>query len=135
MQLVGEWIVRSRGMRLTVTHVNSHFHSSGITVVWIWTGRPQSLFLCLPVSIPSKPGSFSIPNFWCPTVGSTFIVFPVLLPTANLFDTLHSRSLKVMQGKRLRFFWIVFVIICKQSTIGILAGELCTDDAVNLVLI
>ena len=39
----------------------------------------------------------------------TFAVYPQLMPTVQLFDTLHRGHAHIMQKKRLRFFWIVFV--------------------------
>jgi hypothetical protein len=41
----------------------------------------------------------------------TYIVFPVLLPTVNLFDALHREKAVLSQTKRIRFFWIVFISI------------------------
>ncbi|GAA5866212.1 hypothetical protein JCM8547_007204 [Rhodosporidiobolus lusitaniae] len=42
------------------------------------------------------------------TTFPTFIVYPNLLPTVNLFDALHRDKNVLNQKKRLRFFWIVF---------------------------
>jgi len=39
----------------------------------------------------------------------TFAVYPQLMPTVQLFDALHRGKEAVMQKKRLRFFWIVFI--------------------------
>ncbi|KAL8280305.1 hypothetical protein RQP46_007222 [Phenoliferia psychrophenolica] len=44
------------------------------------------------------------------TVFPTYIIFPNLIPTVNLFDVLH-RSENSENAKRLRFFWIVFAAI------------------------
>ncbi|GAA5838052.1 hypothetical protein JCM11251_006835 [Rhodosporidiobolus azoricus] len=45
----------------------------------------------------------------------TYIVYPNLVPTVNLFDALHRDKNVVNQKKRLRFFWIVFIaIFCWQ---------------------
>jgi hypothetical protein len=38
----------------------------------------------------------------------TYIVYPNLVPTVNLFDALHRDKNVQNQKKRLRFFWIVF---------------------------
>ncbi|GAA5835822.1 hypothetical protein JCM3766R1_005858 [Sporobolomyces carnicolor] len=45
------------------------------------------------------------------TVFPTYIVYPNLVPTVNLFDALHRDKDEGMQKKRLRFFWIVFIAI------------------------
>ncbi|KAF8888442.1 OPT oligopeptide transporter protein-domain-containing protein [Gymnopilus junonius] len=39
----------------------------------------------------------------------TFAVYPQLMPTVQLFDTLHRGHSAVMQKKRLKFFWILFI--------------------------
>ncbi|KAI5475579.1 hypothetical protein MNV49_001135 [Pseudohyphozyma bogoriensis] len=41
----------------------------------------------------------------------TYIVFPNLVPTVNLFDVLHRDKDARAQKKRLRFFWIAFIAI------------------------
>ncbi|GAA5887704.1 hypothetical protein JCM6882_001503 [Rhodosporidiobolus microsporus] len=41
----------------------------------------------------------------------TYIVYPNLVPTVNLFDALHRDKSVTNQKKRLRFFWIVFITI------------------------
>lgn len=41
----------------------------------------------------------------------TYIVFPNLLPTVQLFDTLHRGKKVFQQKKRVRFFWFAFVAI------------------------
>ncbi|BGP27035.1 hypothetical protein JCM10295v2_005997 [Rhodotorula toruloides] len=41
----------------------------------------------------------------------TYIVYPNLVPTVNLFDALHRDKNVAAQKKRLKFFWIVFAII------------------------
>ncbi|GAA6013368.1 hypothetical protein JCM10207_000871 [Rhodosporidiobolus poonsookiae] len=41
----------------------------------------------------------------------TYIVYPNLVPTVNLFDALHRDKNVQNQKKRLRFFWIVFISI------------------------
>ncbi len=41
----------------------------------------------------------------------TFAVYPQLIPTVQLFDALHRGHANVMQKKRLKFFWIIFVAI------------------------
>ncbi|GAA6013376.1 hypothetical protein JCM10207_000874 [Rhodosporidiobolus poonsookiae] len=41
----------------------------------------------------------------------TYIVYPNLVPTVNLFDALHRDKNVQNQVKRLRFFWIVFIAI------------------------
>lgn len=41
----------------------------------------------------------------------TFAVYPQLIPQAQLFDALHRGQAAVMQKKRLRFFWIIFIAI------------------------
>ncbi len=38
----------------------------------------------------------------------TFAIYPMVIPTAQLFDVLHRGKEAVMQKKRLRFFWLVF---------------------------
>lgn len=45
------------------------------------------------------------------TVFPTYIVFPNLVPTVNLFDALHRDVNAASQKKRLRFFWYVFIAI------------------------
>ncbi|KAF5365456.1 hypothetical protein D9758_010828 [Tetrapyrgos nigripes] len=39
----------------------------------------------------------------------TFAVYPQLMPTVQLFDALHRGQDAIMQKKRLRFFWILFI--------------------------
>lgn len=39
----------------------------------------------------------------------TYIVFPNLLPTVQLFDALHRGKRIFMQKKRVKFFWSVFI--------------------------
>ncbi|GAA6030931.1 hypothetical protein JCM8097_008943 [Rhodosporidiobolus ruineniae] len=41
----------------------------------------------------------------------TFIVYPNLVPTVNLFDALHRDKNVLNQKKRLRFFWMIFIAI------------------------
>lgn len=41
----------------------------------------------------------------------TYIVFPNLLPTVQLFDALHRGKKIFLQKKRVKFFWSVFVAI------------------------
>ncbi|KAF9462816.1 peptide transporter MTD1 [Collybia nuda] len=41
----------------------------------------------------------------------TYIVFPNLLPTVQLFDALHRGKKIILQKKRVKFFWIVFIAI------------------------
>ncbi|KIK05428.1 hypothetical protein K443DRAFT_641227 [Laccaria amethystina LaAM-08-1] len=41
----------------------------------------------------------------------TFAVYPQLMPMAQLFDALHRGKEAVMQKKRLKFFWSIFVAI------------------------
>lgn len=41
----------------------------------------------------------------------TYIVFPNLLPTVQLFDALHRGKKIFLQKKRVKFFWIVFIAI------------------------
>ncbi|KAK0433031.1 OPT oligopeptide transporter [Armillaria borealis] len=38
----------------------------------------------------------------------TFAIYPMVIPTAQLFDVLHRGQEAMMQKKRLRFFWLVF---------------------------
>ncbi|GAA5995294.1 hypothetical protein JCM5350_002071 [Sporobolomyces pararoseus] len=45
------------------------------------------------------------------TVFPTYIVYPNLVPTVNLFDALHRDKDEGAQKKRLRFFWIIFIAI------------------------
>ncbi|GAA5928903.1 hypothetical protein JCM1841_001289 [Sporobolomyces salmonicolor] len=45
------------------------------------------------------------------TVFPTYIVYPNLVPTVNLFDALHRDKDVNAQKKRLRMFWIVFIVI------------------------
>ena len=40
----------------------------------------------------------------------TWAVYPQLVPTVQLFDTLHRGKSAVMQMKRMRFFWIMYVL-------------------------
>jgi OPT family oligopeptide transporter len=42
-------------------------------------------------------------------VWPTFAVYPHVIPTVQLFDALHRGNAAVMQRKRLKFFWIIFV--------------------------
>lgn len=42
----------------------------------------------------------------------TFAVYPQLIPTVQLFDTLHRGKSAVLQKKRMRFFWILCVAFC-----------------------
>lgn len=39
----------------------------------------------------------------------TFAIYPQLVPTVQLFDTLHRGQTAFLQKKRMRFFWIVMV--------------------------
>jgi hypothetical protein len=39
----------------------------------------------------------------------TYIVFPNLLPTVQLFDALHRGKKIFLQKKRVRFFWALFI--------------------------
>ncbi|TFK24179.1 peptide transporter MTD1 [Coprinopsis marcescibilis] len=39
----------------------------------------------------------------------TYIVFPNLLPTVQLFDALHRGKKIILQKKRVKFFWLVFI--------------------------
>jgi hypothetical protein len=39
----------------------------------------------------------------------TFAVYPQLIPTVQLFDALHRGKMMVMQKKRLKFFWLIFI--------------------------
>ncbi|KIY67540.1 OPT oligopeptide transporter [Cylindrobasidium torrendii FP15055 ss-10] len=39
----------------------------------------------------------------------TFAVYPQVIPTVQLFDALHRGHESIMQRKRLKFFWIVFI--------------------------
>ncbi|TFK37217.1 peptide transporter MTD1 [Crucibulum laeve] len=41
----------------------------------------------------------------------TYIVFPNLLPTVQLFDALHRGKKIFMQKKRVKFFWSIFIAI------------------------
>ncbi|GAA5902251.1 hypothetical protein JCM8208_007240 [Rhodotorula glutinis] len=41
----------------------------------------------------------------------TYIVYPNLVPTVNLFDALHRDKDEKAQKKRLRFFWYIFIAI------------------------
>ncbi|KAK0199297.1 peptide transporter MTD1 [Desarmillaria ectypa] len=41
----------------------------------------------------------------------TYIVFPNLLPTVQLFDALHRGKKIFLQKKRVRFFWSIFIAI------------------------
>ena len=41
----------------------------------------------------------------------TFAVYPQLVPTVQLFDALHRGKSAVLQKKRLRFFWGIFIAI------------------------
>ena len=41
----------------------------------------------------------------------TYAVYPQLIPQVQLFDALHRGKEAIMQKKRLKFFWIVFVVI------------------------
>ncbi|THU99543.1 OPT oligopeptide transporter [Dendrothele bispora CBS 962.96] len=41
----------------------------------------------------------------------TFAVYPQLMPTVQLFDALHRGTSNIMQKKRIKFFWIVFIAI------------------------
>lgn len=39
----------------------------------------------------------------------TFAIYPHVIPTVQLFDALHRGHAAVMQRKRLKFFWIIFI--------------------------
>jgi hypothetical protein len=39
----------------------------------------------------------------------TWAVYPQIIPTVQLFDALHRGHSAVMQRKRLKFFWIIFI--------------------------
>lgn len=39
----------------------------------------------------------------------TFAIYPQLVPTVQLFDTLHRGQTEFLQKKRMRFFWIVMI--------------------------
>ena len=39
----------------------------------------------------------------------TFAVYPQLVPTVQLFDTLHRGKSAMLQKKRMRFFWAMYV--------------------------
>ncbi|EIN08007.1 OPT oligopeptide transporter [Punctularia strigosozonata HHB-11173 SS5] len=41
----------------------------------------------------------------------TYAVYPQLVPTVQLFDALHRGKSAILQKKRLRFFWAVFIAI------------------------
>ena len=41
----------------------------------------------------------------------TYAVYPQIIPQAQLFDALHRGKEAVMQKKRLKFFWIIFIAI------------------------
>lgn len=41
----------------------------------------------------------------------TFAVYPQLMPQVQLFDALHRGHEAVMQKRRLKFFWIIFIAI------------------------
>lgn len=41
----------------------------------------------------------------------TYIVFPNLLPTVQLFDVLHHGKKIMLQKKRVKFFWAAFIEI------------------------
>ena len=43
-------------------------------------------------------------------VWPTFAVYPQLMPTVQLFDTLHRGKEAFLQRKRMRFFWIMYVL-------------------------
>ncbi len=42
----------------------------------------------------------------------TFIVFPNLIPTIQMFEVLHNNTDNFLQKKRIKFFWILFVGAC-----------------------
>ncbi|KAH9477169.1 Oligopeptide transporter 3 [Psilocybe cubensis] len=41
----------------------------------------------------------------------TFALYPQLIPSVQLFDALHRGQAAVMQKKRLKFFWVIFIAI------------------------
>jgi hypothetical protein len=41
----------------------------------------------------------------------TYIVFPNLLPTVQLFDALHRGKKIMLQKKQVKFFWVFFLFI------------------------
>lgn len=41
----------------------------------------------------------------------TYAVYPQLVPQVQLFDALHRGQETLMQKKRLKFFWLIFVAI------------------------
>ena len=46
----------------------------------------------------------------------TFAIYPQLVPTVQLFDTLHRGKEAVMQKKRMRFFWILCVSLSQPQS-------------------
>lgn len=48
----------------------------------------------------------------------TYMLYPQNLIYVNLFDVLHRSKGEMLQGKRLKFFWLV--------TLGIFVYEVCS---------
>lgn len=47
-------------------------------------------------------------------VWPTYIVFPNLIPTIQMFDVLHRGQTNFLQKKRVKFFWVLFCGICRS---------------------
>lgn len=45
----------------------------------------------------------------------TYMVFPNVIPTVQMFDVLHRGQENILQKKRVKFFWALFIGICGFS--------------------
>ncbi|KAF7307085.1 OPT oligopeptide transporter [Mycena indigotica] len=46
----------------------------------------------------------------------TYVVFPNLVPTIQMFDVLFRGQDSILQRKRVKFFWVLFIGICELCT-------------------
>lgn len=56
----------------------------------------------------------------------TYIVFPNLIPSVQMFDVLHRGEGNFLQEKRVKFFWILFGGICMCAFL-IVNPLICSD--------
>lgn len=69
---------------------------------------PHSIF---DTNVTTTQGVLNIGIMRAFLVYPTYIVFPNLLPTVQLFDALHRGKKIFLQKKRVKFFWSIFVAI------------------------
>jgi hypothetical protein len=75
--------------------VSYYYYISGLTTTQILTNSKKFLLGIMRAFL----------------VYPTYIVFPNLLPTVQLFDALHRGKKIFTQKKRVKFFWGVFIAI------------------------